>query len=376
MTLLADLDASDYALPPDVLARLQTPALVIDLERVRANVARMLVLVGGPERWRPHVKTTKLPVVWRELARAGLTRFKCATTREARVLARTLVDEGVRGADVCVAYPLRGAGLAALGELARERPEVALSVLSEDAALDVPAELGVFVDVNVGMDRTGVPADDAETVLAIARRAGERFRGLHGYEGHLHDGAPESRRAAAFACYDRLRELVSLLHESGLGVGEVVTSGTPGFQAALAYPPFLASAFAHTVSPGTVVFHDRRSEEQNGDLGLVPAATVVSRVVSLPTDGIATCDAGSKSLAAEAGDPCAVVVGRPDLVARPPSEEHLPLRIVDGPAPRRGDALTLVPRHVCPTVNLAAQALVRDGDELRTVAIEARAHDV
>jgi D-serine deaminase-like pyridoxal phosphate-dependent protein len=124
------------------------------------------------------------------------------------------------------------------------------------------------------------------------------------------------------------------------------------------------------------VLHDARSEEQNGDLGLVPAAWVVSRVVSRPAAGVVTCDAGSKALAAEAGDPCAVVAGHPELVALPPSEEHLPLRVTTGGGPARGEALALVPRHVCPTVNLAEEALLRDGDELRVVPVRARAHDL
>jgi D-serine deaminase-like pyridoxal phosphate-dependent protein len=374
MTRIADLDAADYALPADVLARTQTPVLVIDLERVRANVARTIALVGGAGRWRPHVKTTKTPVVWEELVRAGVTRFKCATTREARLLVETLARMKVPGADVCVAYPLREPALSALAALARSRPAVRLSVLCEDPELDVPAELGVFVDVNLGMDRTGVPAGEPEPILAIVRRAGERFRGVHGYEGHLHDGPPAELRAAAFACYDRLLELVELLEVEGVAVGELVTSGTPGFRAALEFEPLARRA--HTVSPGTVVFHDARGEEQNGDLGLVPAAHVLSRVISRPTERIATCDAGSKAVAAEAGDPCAVVIGRADLVAQTPSEEHLPLRGKAGAMPERGEVLALVPRHVCPTVNLAEEALVVDGGAVRRVRVVGRGRDL
>jgi D-serine deaminase-like pyridoxal phosphate-dependent protein len=379
---LASLDAAELALPPDVLARTQTPALVIDLERVRRNVGTMLARTGGADRWRPHVKTTKTPEVWAELVHAGVTRFKCATTREARVLVETLEREQAHDPDVCVGYPLRGPALDALARLARDHPGVRLSVLCEDADLvrSIPDELGILVDVNLGMDRTGVPAAEHGEVLAVARGAGERLRGLHGYEGLVHDGPPETRRAAAFACYDRLLKLVEHVRSEGLALEELVTSGTPGFPAALAYPPFAELAarhgVAHRVSPGTVVLHDARSEEQNGDLGLVPAAWVVSRVVSRPAAGVVTCDAGSKALAAEAGDPCAVVAGHPELVALPPSEEHLPLRVTTGGGPARGEALALVPRHVCPTVNLAEEALLRDGDELRVVPVRARAHDL
>src|SRR6185295_15416095 len=85
----AALDAARYALPEAELARLLTPALVIHLDLVRENVRRMLAYTGSPERWRPHVKTTKTPAVFGELLAAGLRQFKCATLREARVLLET-----------------------------------------------------------------------------------------------------------------------------------------------------------------------------------------------------------------------------------------------------------------------------------------------
>lgn len=125
------------------------------------------------------------------------------------------------------------------------------------------------------------------------------------------------------------------------------------------------------------MFHDARSAEENPDLELVPAALVFARVVSRPRPDRVTCDAGSKSIAAEAGDPCAVVLGRPELVAERPSEEHLPLRVTAGRAPERGETLLLVPRHVCPTVNLAEEALLVEGGRvLEAVPVSARAHDL
>jgi D-serine deaminase-like pyridoxal phosphate-dependent protein len=90
-----------------------------------------------------------------------------------------------------------------------------------------------------------------------------------------------------------------------------------------------------------------------------------------------TCDAGSKSIAAEAGDPCAFVLGHPELVPLRPSEEHLPLSVRSGPLPPRGTELLLVPRHVCPTVNLAEQAILVENGEVREIApVSARAHDL
>ena len=376
-TSFLGLDASAYELPPEVLERTPTPALVIYLEGVRANLSQVLARAGEADRWRPHVKTTKIPAVFAELVRAGVRNFKCATTREARHLLGVLRAEGVAGADVLLAYPLIGPGLEQLARLAAEHSEARISVLSEDPTLvpRIPAGVTIFVDVDPGMHRTGVPVDERAVIAGIARAAGGRFRGVHYYDGHLHSGSSEERRRAAFGCYDDLVELVGHLIGQGIAVAEIITSGTPTFLHALAYPRFPAGV-RHRISPGTVVYHDLRSAEQVPDLDPRPAALLLTRVVSQPAPDIVTCDAGSKSLAADAGDPCAFALGHPELVALTPSEEHLPLRVIGNRRPARGETLLLVPRHVCPTVNLAEEALLIDGGRTRVVPVSARAHDL
>jgi len=377
---LAGLLPAAFDLPPGWTERVLTPALVVRLDRVRHNVARVLGALGGdPDRWRPHVKTTKMPEVWLELVRAGVRHFKCATTREAGWLLETLERAGVAG-DVLVAYPLVGPGLARLGELAARYRGSRLSVLCEDerAPAEVPRGVGIFLDLNPGMDRTGLPLASGAELLRLARAAGPRLRGVHCYEGHLTEPDEDRRRAAVHAGYAELARRVEELARSGLAIEEVVTAGTPAFLSAAA-PSGLAelAGTRHRVSPGTVVFHDARSAEQNPGLALEPAATVLARVVSRPSPGRITCDAGSKSLAAEAGDRCAVVIGHPELLAEAPSEEHLPFAVAGGGAgPARGALLHLVPRHVCPTVNLADEALLVDGDSVRVVPVAARGHEL
>jgi len=229
------------------------------------------------------------------------------------------------------------------------------------------------------MDRTGIPARDAERVLAVARAAGDRLRGLHWYDGHQHDADLAARRTAVAAGLERAAELVRAIRaDAGLACEEICSAGTPAFLSSLG-----ADALGdlprtlHRVSPGTVVFHDLRSEIENGALGLTPAAVVLSRVISHPDDDLVTCDAGSKSIAAEAGAPVCEVVGAPGLEAQRPSEEHLPLRVADGERPPRGAMLALVPMHVCPTVNLAEEALLFDGGAfLGAAPVRARAHEL
>lgn len=348
---------------------LQTPCLLVHLDRVRHNLETMRRYLGGAmDRWRPHVKTSKIPQVLALLLERGVRRFKCATSREAEVL---LQQAGDRPIDLLVAMAHQGANLQRIQELAAGHPRHTFGMLTEDpdhAKLVKDAGMRVFLDLDPGYHRTGVPLSDADRIAALRSAAGEALSGLHYYDGHLHDGTPEQRRSACEAIYGQL------LQTAGeTGDLEVITSGTPTFPMALAYAPF--EGRRHTVSPGTVVYWDARSQELEIE-GFDYAVEVLSRVISRPTAGRITLDAGSKALDAAAGDPCAIVRGPWNLRASTPSEEHLPMRVEGGDAPPLGAILHLVPRHVCPTVNLADEAvLMEDGEIVDVVPVTARGHE-
>lgn len=359
------------------LEGLQTPALLVRLERVRANLARMRELLaphGGFERWRPHVKTAKTPSVQNLLLDAGLTQFKCATTREARVLLELARARGV-SIDLCVALALRGANLARLAQLCDEHPRCRLSVLTEDAdhARSVRAlapRVGVWIDVDPRMGRSGVELDDGVRLASVRDAAGDALRGLHAYEGHVRHALPAERSAACEPLFEALAHHMQTPQLRGL---ELVTSGTPTFEQALAFEPF--RALRHRISPGIVVYWDHNSASL-GIEGFAVAATVLARVIS-STRERATLDAGSKSLDAAAGDPCVRVRGWPELEAQRPSEEHLPLRARDGRVPAAGALLELEPRHVCPMVNLAERVVLLEGERvLGSESVAARGHDI
>ncbi len=337
---------------------LLTPALAIYPDILDQNMAAMLKLVGV-ERWRPHIKTSKLGFTIRRLVERGLVNLKCATSLELH----TACEAGAQ--DVVVAYPVMGGGVVRVREVAARFPQVRLSVLVENAAQVAPwrgSRVGLFLDINPGMDRTGIRADRVDDIIAIVRHvahAGLEFRGLHWYEGHLHEPDLAQRTTAAHRGYDRLMNIVEALEGEGIGIEEVITSGTPAFPCALSYEGFRNHGFVHRVSPGTVVYNDCTSLTQlPADYGLKPAALVVATVVSQPTEHIVTCDAGHKTVSADAGIPNCSVAGWPGLVPLKPSEEHLPLEVAQGAAPQVGDLLYLVPRHVCPTVNNYDHALI------------------
>lgn len=361
---------------------LLTPALAIYPEIVDSNIAATVRLLGGdPNRWRPHLKTAKLGFIMRRLVERGIAQAKCSTTVELA----TACAAGIR--DVLLAYPVVGANADRVRELAAEHPGVRISVLVENAEQVAGwkgSRVGVFIDVNPGMDRTGIEQDRTAAILEVTRAihaAGLAFRGLHYYDGHVHGEVLAEREKVAQRGYDRLMEIVGAVEKEGIGVEEVITSGTVSFSAAASYQPFATGKFVHRASPGTVVYSDATSLTQlPAEWGYQAAAVVVSTVVSHPKANYITCDAGHKAVSADAGIPTCAVAGRADLTPLKPSEEHLPIElkgdVKGGTRPAIGEALYLIPRHVCPTVNNFDDALIVSGN--RVIGVErvtARGHE-
>ena len=358
--------------------RIVTPALLIDRERVMHNIATTIRLLGGnPNRWRPHVKTAKLWYTMNMLVEAGVLHFKCATGLELR----TACEAGAR--DVLLAFPVVGANATRIHEIAQQHPGAQVSTLAE-SRLQVEqwrdAGIGIFIDVNPGMNRTGVPQEQQDEIVGLCRAVVDAkipFRGLHYYDGHLSKFSLPERTEQAHRGYDRLMEIVAAVAKAGIDTPEVITAGTPAFPCSLSYEPFVAAPFVHRVSPGTVVYCDATSLTQlPAEYGYVPAAAVMTRVVSRPAPGIVTCDAGHKTVSADAGVPTCAVLAHPELEPLAPSEEHLPIKVRGGTAPVIGETLFLVPRHVCPTVNNFDEAvIVQSGYALRVEAVSARGRE-
>ncbi|MFN8003128.1 MAG: alanine racemase [Acidobacteriota bacterium] len=179
---LAPLDA--YRITD--IESVMTPALVIYPKIVEANIAATIRVLGGdPNRWRPHVKTSKLGFVMRKLTEQGVVNVKCATTLELQTAA------AAGATDILVAYPMVGANVRRVRELAAAMPDKRISALVENAAQVKAWEgsnISLFIDLNGGMDRTGLEQERSAEVVALAQQieaAGLVFRGLHYYDGHM-----------------------------------------------------------------------------------------------------------------------------------------------------------------------------------------------
>jgi D-serine deaminase-like pyridoxal phosphate-dependent protein len=356
-----------------------TPALLLYPDLVAANIERTLELLGGDtNRWRVHIKTAKLGYTLRLLVERGVRNFKCATTLELLVACRS------GAGDVLLAYPTIGANARRAREIAEQFPEIRISVLAENEEQVRQwreSRVGIFLDINPGMNRTGIEQTQSSKGVALARAitdSGLLFRGLHYYDGQFGAALEPERTQATHRGYDRLLEIVRELEHARMNVPEVITAGTPTFPCSLSYEGFQRGNFVHRVSPGTVVYCDATSLQQlPEEYGYRPAALVLARVVSCPHAGILTCDAGHKAVSADAGVPTCVVMGHPELTPLLPSEEHLPIAVSEGAtAPEVGSALFLLPRHICPTVNNFDDALlVRKGDIEAVESVSARGHE-
>ena len=367
----SNLVASDATFRVAEAAGMLTPALLIDRDRVRHNIATTLHLLGGDaNRWRPHVKTAKLGCIMSMFIDAGVRQFKCATSLELSVACQSGAH------DVLVAYPVLGAFGVRVRQIAEQHRGVAISVLVENQAQVAQwsgTSVSVFVDVNPGMNRTGVPEGHSDAILRLSQSivsSGLRFRGLHYYDGHLSRYDMTERCVQAHLGYERLMHIVDELAGFGIQVPEVITAGTPSFPCSLSFPPFSSAPFVHRISPGTVVYCDTTSLSQlPPEYRYLPAAVIMTRVVSHPAPDMITCDAGHKTVSADAGVPTCMVLGHPALEPLTPSEEHLPMRVADNATvPALGELLYLVPRHVCPTVNNFDDAVIVSGGNL--VAVE------
>jgi D-serine deaminase-like pyridoxal phosphate-dependent protein len=365
-----DPEPSLYALKDP--GRILTPALLIYPELVDANVQVTLNLTGNdPDRWRPHIKTAKISAVIRQLIGRGIRHFKCSTTLELLTACEAGAD------DVLLAYPVTGANARRALAIASRFPGTKVSVLiesKEQAATWQGTSVGVFIDINPGMNRTGIGQERAADIVVLARQIGAAFRGLHYYDGHVRT---DDNGKDAHAGYDKLIEIVRTLSEAGIEPGEVITSGTPAAPFALTHKGLREGPFVHRISPGTVVYSDMTSIKQLPGLGYTPAAVVLATVVSHPAPNMFTCDAGHKSVSADAGVPTCEVAGRPDFKPLKPSEEHLPVEVAaTGEVPPIGSHVYLIPRHVCPTVNNFDEALMVVNGEVRNIEkVTARGHE-
>jgi D-serine deaminase-like pyridoxal phosphate-dependent protein len=355
------------AYPLSDVSTVFSPALVLYPELIRQNIARVVEMAGGPARLRPHVKTHKTREIARMLLDAGVTKHKCATVAEAEMLATAGAP------DVLIAYPLVGPNLGRLAALIRKYPGTQFSVLIDDpdatralsgAMAAAGLTVGVVLDLDVGMHRTGIPVGDGALTLytTAAKLPGLRPEGFQLYDGHNNQEARADREAGVRGLLAPVLELRAEVERCGVPVPRLVCGGTPSF------PVYAGIRDVPGVecSPGTFVLHDAGYGSKYADLGgITPAAVLVTRVISRPTGGRVTLDLGNKSVAA---DPLlekrVKLLDFPEYKVVGQSEEHLVVETAAADRFKPGDVVYALPGHVCPTVALHKEVLTAEGGKV------------
>ncbi len=333
---------------------IDSPALVIFPEQVKQNIAHAIRMVGDVRRLRPHVKTHKSTEATQLMMEAGITKFKCATIAEAEML-------GMCGAqDVVLAYQPVGPKVRRFISVIKKYPETAYSCLTDNLAtakemaaafFDEDLEIPVFIDLNIGQNRTGISAEKAfELYAACSTINGIRPLGLQAYDGHIRDINFQERADKCNEDFNAVERVNSQIINAGFPAPVIIAGGSPTF-------PIHAKRNGVECSPGTFIYWDKGYSDGCPEQPFLPAALLITRVISLPDATKICLDLGHKSVAAENE-----IIKRiyfqdaPELIPISQSEEHLVMEAGENHGRKTGDILWGIPYHICPTVALYERA--------------------
>ena len=338
-----------------------SPSLVVYLAQVQQNIERAIAVVDGEvSRLRPHAKTHKTAEIINMERDAGILKHKCATLREAEMLAQNGI------ADIVIAYQMVGPNINRFVSLQRTYPDADFKVVVDhsEAVTALSAAVArsgltvkVMLDLDVGMHRTGIPVGDAAVDLyaQIQVAAGLQPGGLHVYDGHIHDEDVTERQASCNKSLAQVEEMQDRLSAKGFEVPLVVMGGTPTF-------PIYAKTPGVEASPGTFIFHDYGYTTLFPDLGFTPAALLLSRVISIPTSNRITLDLGHKAIAADPDGVRGIILNIDGAEVDKQHEEHWAINVPDSTPMYIGQEIYVCPTHICPCVALHPFYYVIDAD--------------
>lgn len=330
---------------------IDTPALVIDLDILEDNIARMADYFRGVKSsLRPHFKTHQCPIISHKQLEAGAAGIACGKLEQAEALVNGGITRNILIANQVVTKPK----IAKLMGLNRHA-EVMCSVDNpgnitdlSDAAQLFGVEIGVLVEVNVGLNRCGVDTPERALELAkqIEQAKGLRFMGLQAYEGHL-DCIGYTRERKAQAIHHDMQPVlgaVEIIKSAGLDVPLVDAGGTGSYDITGEIPGITE------IQAGSYVFMDNYYLQVVAS-GFRPSLTLLTSVMSLPCRGRVIADAGFKSLTDIGAMPSPLGIDGAKVARL--NEEHCFLEFTDPSRELRlGDKIDLVLGNASTTVNL------------------------
>jgi len=342
--------------------KIESPGLILYPEIVAANIKLAIAMVGGNVgRLRPHIKTHKTQEVNQLLIEAGIYKFKCATIAEAELLAISTAK------DILLSIQPTGTTLERFIQLVKFYPNCQFSCLVDDYSAAIKINdlantnklmIDVFIDLNVGMNRTGLVPTEAVTLIEkiIYNLHNLVIKGLHAYDGHIRDFTLNARIEHVKNDFVDFYELIDKIdHKNNY---ELVVGGTPSFLVHCTNNRFVCS-------PGTFVFFDVGYSNLFPENTFKMAVQIISRVISKPTNKTICIDLGHKSVAAENPIENRVrFIDFPQWFLISQSEEHGIIEVNDHTQIEVGQIIRMYPYHICPTVALHQNLQIIENHEL------------
>jgi D-serine deaminase-like pyridoxal phosphate-dependent protein len=351
------LDVDNYRIAD--IENVLTPNLVYYRDLIVSNTQRAIELAGYAGRLWPHVKSHKMKEMVKLQQSLGINKFKSATIAETEMLIDCEVDQLV------LSYPLVGPNISRFISLCRKSEKTKLWALVDDyfqasllaqEAKNNHVAANVLLDVNLGMNRTGIPLDLVEKYYEkISVLEGLNLNGLHCYDGHHTDVNRTVRFEKISKVDSRIKSIRKALIDAGHSCEIVIAGGTPAFTGHAASSDFY-------LSPGPIFLSDYTYYRNIPDLDITPAAVLVTRVISHPAEDIFTIDLGHKGIAADPKDGRGFLLGLSDKACEVlQSEEHWVFKMKPefrDDRPRIGCVIYVIPGHICPTTALYPEVLV------------------
>ncbi|WP_437396413.1 D-TA family PLP-dependent enzyme [Flagellimonas lutimaris] len=349
-----------------------SPSIALYLEHVKYNINEMISLVDGKaQRLMPHIKTNKMPKVMELLLASGISNFKASTISEAEIAAEAGAES------VLIAHQLVGPKVERLMDLIKHFQKTQFSTIldNEDSAdllnqkgLEYGLTIPIYIDINNGMNRSGIEIGKGldELMAYLNTCKGLSFKGFHVYDGHLRDSDFSERKTKIEKGFKIVNTYFKAVQER-FPDARMICGGTPSFTSHLIEK-------SRITSPGTCVLWDWGYGEKLTEQNFKPAALLVTRVISKPTEGIITVDLGHKSVAAENPiDKRVKFLNLEDYELLSQSEEHGVIKVKHWDRYKVGDVFYGIPYHICPTINLHDEvSVIENGQKVDTWEITAR----
>ncbi|WP_339836687.1 D-TA family PLP-dependent enzyme [uncultured Maribacter sp.] len=350
-----------------------SPSLLVYPNRIQQNIELMISMIGDVNRLRPHVKTYKNANIINMQMERGITKFKCATIAEAELLGNC------NAPDILLAMQPIGPNAQRFVELTKKYPNSKFSTLVDnsttltifgDLAKAEDTNINLWVDINNGMNRTGIIPDQAALKLYIQLHQHPNLiaEGLHAYDGHLRNTDPKIREKNCNVSFEAVVSLKKKIEDQQIPSPKIVAGGSPTF-------PFHCKRKDVESSPGTTLLWDAGYGKQFPEMGFLPAAVLFTRILSKPTTGILCFDLGHKSVAPEMPFPRIEFLNLEHSKQISQSEEHLVVEYDDLTIPEVGDVHYAIPKHICPTVaKYDTLTVITDGDVIDHWKVTTRNH--